>query len=171
MAQAPGPLRGLALAGALALSQAATGAPVQMELPHLDRTRFIKLADYENRPMVLNFWSSECPHCLQELPSLFVLAQRHPQYQFLGIAADQRHAAQRVLAGLRPTFPQLLAPPPQSAQLLRRLGNAAGVLPFTLVLDPRHEACARHVGEPSAAWLGAALRRCAEPTRQGLAGP
>ena len=147
------------------VAAASCGLPVAaapamgLELPMLDGTTFVTLDDYAGRPVLLNFWGSECPPCLAELPLLFAQAPRHPQLQFLGIAVDQRPAAARFLARLQPSYPQLVAST-RPEVLLRRFGNKAGALPYTVVLDGRHEVCASRLGEVDAAWIAAAAQTC-----------
>ena len=88
-----------AVVAAASCSLPVAAAPAMgLELPMLDGTTFVTLDDYAGRPVLLNFWGSECPPCLAELPLLFAQAPRHPQLQFLGIAVDQRPAAARFLA-------------------------------------------------------------------------
>ena len=146
---------------AAATCHASVAAPpvMALELPTLDGTTFVTLDDYAGRPVLLNFWGSECPPCIAELPLLFAQAPRHPQMQFLGIAVDQRAAAARFLARMRPSYPQLVAST-QPEVLLRRFGNKAGALPFTVVVDARHEVCASRLGEVDAAWIAAAAQAC-----------
>jgi thiol-disulfide isomerase/thioredoxin len=147
---------------AAATCNVSVAAPPAMalELPMLDGTTFVALDGYAGRPVLLNFWGSDCPPCMAELPVLFAQAPRHPQLQFLGIAVDQRAAAARFLARLQPTYPQLVASTRPEA-LLRRFGNKAGALPYTVVLDARHEVCASRLGEVDADWITAAAQACA----------
>lgn len=159
--------KGMAALGLLAACAWSVAAPPAMtlELPMLDGTAFVRLDDYAGRPVLLNFWGSECPPCVAELPLLFAQAPRHPGLQFLGIAVDQRAAASRFLARLQPTYPQLVAPT-QPEALLRRFGNKSGALPFTVVVDARREVCASRLGEVDAAWIAAAAQACgAAPAR------
>jgi thiol-disulfide isomerase/thioredoxin len=157
-------LRVMAALGLTAVCGWSVAAPPAMalDLPKLDGTAFVRLDDYAGRPVLLNFWGSECPPCIAELPTLFAQAQRHPGLQFLGIAVDQRAAAARLLGGMRPTYPQLLAVAGLEV-LMRRFGNPAGTLPYTAMLDARHRVCMRHLGAVDAAWLAAAARACAAP--------
>lgn len=141
---------------------ASAGPVLEFELPRLDGTAFMRLADHAGRPVLLNFWGSECPPCVRELPVLFTQAVQHPQVQFLGIAVDQRSAAARFLQRLTPTYPQLLAAS-QPEVLLRRFGNKTGALPYTVVLDAGHAWCASRLGEVDAAWVSATLQACARP--------
>ena len=78
-----------ALAAACAAALAASPA-MTLELPRLDGTAFVRLDDHAGRPVLLNFWGSECGPCIVEMPLLFTEALRHPGLQFLGIAVDQR---------------------------------------------------------------------------------
>jgi thiol-disulfide isomerase/thioredoxin len=160
-------LRGMAALGLVAVCGWAIATPPAMalELPKLDGTAFVRLDDYAGRPVLLNFWGSECPPCIAELPLLFAQAQRHTGLQFLGVAVDQRAAATRFMARLQPTYPQLFASN-QPEVLMRRFGNKAGALPFTVVVDARHEVCASRLGEVDAAWIAAAAQACgAVPAR------
>lgn len=154
-------LRLMAALGLAAVCGWSAAAPPAMtlELPGLDGTTFVRLDDYAGRPMLLNFWGSECPPCIAELPLLFAQAQRHQGMQFLGIAVDQRAAATRFLARFQPTYPQLVAAA-RPEVLMRRFGNKTGVLPFTVVVDARHEICASRRGEVDAAWIAAAFQIC-----------
>ena len=147
------------------------GAPAAMALtlPALDGARFVQLADFSGRPVLLNFWGSECPPCIHEMPLLFALAPRHPGLQFLGIAVDQRASAARFLARLQPSYPQLLATS-QPEVLLRRFGNKLEALPYSVVLNARHEVCMTRLGEIDAAWVDGAAAACGavgapQPTR------
>jgi thiol-disulfide isomerase/thioredoxin len=146
---------------ALAPPQLHAATPVMtLQLPMLDGSKFVQLADFAGRPVVLNFWGSECPPCLQEMPLLFSQAQDHRAVQFLGIAVDARASAERFLARLAPTYPQLIASM-QAEVLMRRFGNKLGGLPFTVVLDAQHRLCVSRLGEVDAPWLSAALAGCA----------
>lgn len=148
---------------------AGAAAAMDLTLPALDGSRFVQLADFTGRPVLLNFWGSECPPCIHEMPLLFALAPRHPGLQFLGIAVDQRASAARFLARLQPSYPQLLATS-QPEVLLRRFGNKLGALPYTVVLNARHEVCMTRLGEIDAAWVDGAAAACGavgapQPTR------
>lgn len=140
------------------LSMAASPS-MNFELPRLDGSAFVRLNDYAGRPVLLNFWGSECPPCVAELPLLFSQAQRHPGIQFVGIAVDQRATATRFLARMQPTYPQLIALT-QPDVLMRRFGNKLGGLPYTVIVNGQHEICTSHLGEVNEQWLSSAIAAC-----------
>ena len=69
------------------------------------------LSAYKGRVVVLNFWSTTCPPCVQELPSLNELHKEQKQAGLvvLGIALDPAEKPVRELVGkLRIEFPTML---------------------------------------------------------------
>jgi len=54
-----------------------------------DGTRTVHLADYRGKVVLLNFWFSSCPPCLEELPSLEALHQQMPQVVILAVSVDE----------------------------------------------------------------------------------
>lgn len=69
------------------------------------------LSAYKGKVVILNFWSTTCPPCVQELPSLNDLykAQRQAGLLILGIALDPAEKPVRELAGkLKLEFPLML---------------------------------------------------------------
>ncbi len=144
----------------VALPARSAETPLNFELPLLDGSKFVRLADFDGRAVLLNFWGSECPPCIKEMPLLFAQAQVYPGVQFLGIAVDEKARAERFLARLPPGYPQLIAQR-QPEVLMRRFGNRLGALPFTVLLDARHRLCASRLGEVDAPWIAQAVAACA----------
>ncbi|MGE0920039.1 peroxiredoxin family protein [Trichlorobacter lovleyi] len=69
------------------------------------------LSGYKGKLVLLNFWSTNCPPCVQELPSLNDLYKEQKQAGLLvlGIALDPAEKPVRELAGkLRLEFPVVL---------------------------------------------------------------
>ena len=136
-----------------------TNQAQEFELARIDGAHFVRLSDFPNQAVLVNFWSRDCPPCIEEIPLLDRMALRNPRVQFLGISVDQRTAAYRFLMILQPGYPQLLAPITPDG-LARRLGNPTGALPYTVVLDRRHRLCRSHSGALDQGWLDSALKTC-----------
>lgn len=95
----------------------------------------VALRSFAGRPLLLNFWATWCPPCVQELPLLDAFYREHAAsgWQVLGLALDQDAAVRRFLQRLPLQFPVLLAAA-GGADLARSLGNLSGGLPFSVVL-------------------------------------
>jgi cytochrome c biogenesis protein CcmG, thiol:disulfide interchange protein DsbE len=60
-----------------------------------DSRHTIRLADYRGKVVILNFWASWCPPCLEEFPSLIQLQREMPQIAVLAISFHDDEAAYR----------------------------------------------------------------------------
>jgi thiol-disulfide isomerase/thioredoxin len=88
------------------------------------------------RAVLINYWASWCEPCLREMPLLDHLAARQVAGgpQVVGIALDAPAAVEGFLARTPVRFPILIeAPGPKDSSV--RLGNAPGILPFTVLVD------------------------------------
>ncbi len=114
-----------------------------------DRTR-LSLKTFAGKPLVLNFWATWCPPCVEELPLLdrFYQENSHNGWQVLGIAADQLNAVQTFLGRTPVRFPVGLAGM-QGIELSKTLGNMSGGLPFTVVLGSSGQVLHRKIGRLS----------------------
>ena len=110
----------------------------------------LPLAGFQGRPLLLNFWATWCPPCVQELPLLDAFYRENSAigWQVLGIAIDRIEPVQAFLQRSPVAFPVALAGVP-GAELGRALGNQAGGLPFTVVLDAKAEVRHRKMGQIS----------------------
>lgn len=110
----------------------------------------LRLSELRGQRLVLNFWATWCPPCVEELPMLdtFFQAQRGRGWQVVGLAVDQLAPVQRFLQARPLSFPVGLAGTP-GVDLSRALGNASGGLPFTVVFDASGEVVQRKLGKLS----------------------
>ena len=91
---------------------------------------------WAGNPTLVNLWASWCAPCLKEMPELqaFASEQAANGVQVVGIALDDAASVQAMLQRLAITYPNLIdAPGPADAGV--RLGNPAGVLPYSILVS------------------------------------
>lgn len=95
----------------------------------------VKLADYHGRFLLLNFWATWCPPCIQEMPSMERLHQRLTGRGLAVLAISQdsedREHVQEFVRRLKLNFPVALDPE-------QTVGESYGVhdLPSTFLISP-----------------------------------
>lgn len=117
-----------------------------IRLPDRDG-RVRALAEWQGRPLLINFWAPWCSPCIEEMPLLDAFAAREAAngVQVVGIALDEPAAVERFLGATPVAYPILLdrvAPDDSSAQL----GNALGVLPYSVLVDASGRVLAQKAG-------------------------
>lgn len=108
----------------------------------------LRFETLRGKPLLLNFWATWCPPCVEELPMIDRFFRDHAAngWQVVGLAIDQPSAVRKFLERTPVTFPNGLAGL-QGTELVKQLGNTSGGLPFTLVLDASGKAVARKMGK------------------------
>jgi thiol-disulfide isomerase/thioredoxin len=116
----------------------------------------LPMTRFRNGPLLVNFWATWCPPCIEELPMIngFFHKQRAKGWQVLGLAVDQQVAVERFLVRQPLDFPVALAGL-AGTELSRSLGNLSGGLPFTVVFDTGGQVRQRKMGKLSTADLAA----------------
>jgi len=94
------------------------------------------LAQWRGKVMVVNFWATWCPPCLKEIPEFVRMQEKlGPRgLQFVGIAIDNRDKVREFAAKFRINYPILIGEM-EGIDLVRRVGNDRGGLPFTVIVD------------------------------------
>jgi len=96
----------------------------------------LSMQTLRGKPLLLNFWATWCPPCIDELPLLdrFYKENTSKSWQVLGLAIDQPSAVRNFLGKMPVSFPVAMAGL-NGTELGKSLGNLAGGLPFTVVMD------------------------------------
>jgi peroxiredoxin len=120
------------------------------------------LAQWRGRPLVVNFWATWCPPCVEEMPDLQQVreAYRDRGVEVIGIGIDSATRIAAFRDKHRITLPLLVAGVGGS-DLNRALGNGNGALPYTVLIGADGRIRERHLGqvrpEQLQQWLEAAI--------------
>lgn len=97
------------------------------------------LAEWQGRPMVINFWATWCLPCVEELPILVKFAglPRFSDVAVIGIAMDSPKDVQAFLKTHPIPYTILQESQGIADNLGGRLGNPAGSLPFSAIVNRR----------------------------------
>jgi thiol-disulfide isomerase/thioredoxin len=135
------------LAGALLL-QSRTGAAALLSTTYPDLSgRPRRLLEWQGRALLVNFWATWCAPCREEMPMLAEMRQTYSRkgVEFVGIGIDPASKIAEFSKSHPVTYPLLVADS-RAIDLMRSLGNSAGGLPFTVVLDRRGAVGYRRLG-------------------------
>ena len=114
----------------------------------------LPLSRFANRPLVLNFWATWCPPCVEEMPELSSLHDElAPKgLAMLGIGIDSAAKIAEFSKKSPVSYPLVVAGM-GGTELSRRFGNTTGALPFTVLIDRRGGIAHRTLGRVDIARL------------------
>ncbi|MGD2140835.1 MAG: TlpA disulfide reductase family protein [Burkholderiales bacterium] len=105
------------------------------------------IGNWKGKVLVVNFWATWCPPCLEEIP-IFVRLQRQmgeQGLQFVGIAVDKHDKVAAFVRENGVNYPVMIGQL-DAIELAESAGNTSGGLPYTLVFDREGRIVSRHAG-------------------------
>lgn len=105
--------------------------------------RVHRLADYKGRWVLVNFWATWCPPCLEEMPDLQRLHEARKDLVVIGIAMQYRDPeyVKKFAEDMLVSYPIVLG----DERIARQVGPVPG-LPTSYLYDPSGKQVAYHVG-------------------------
>jgi len=123
-----------------------TGPMLKASLPDLSGTPQ-QIGNWKGKVLVVNFWATWCPPCLEEIPHFVRLQERlgGQGLQFVGIAIDEADKVRAFAQKYAINYPVMIGQV-DAIELSKTAGNKAGGLPYTLILDRSGEVVSQHYG-------------------------
>lgn len=117
----------------------------------------LALSSFQGKPLLINFWATWCPPCVKEMPELDRFSQvfKVKGWHVIGLAIDSPTPVKAFLSKVGVGFDIGLAGM-GGTELSQTLGNDAGGLPFTVLIDAQGRIRQRKAGgthfDELAAW-------------------
>ncbi len=122
-----------------------------------------KLSDYRGKWVVVNYWATWCPPCLEEIPELIAFHKDHHAKDavVLGVNLEDLPAGQlnAFTERLKMNYPVLRSEFTMDTPL-----GARPAMPTTYIINPHGEKAARQVGPVTAKMLESYIARKQMPT-------
>jgi thiol-disulfide isomerase/thioredoxin len=110
----------------------------------------ISADEWRGKVLVVNFWASWCPPCIEEMPTLDLLQAEFlsKNVLFVGIGIDSPSNIRQFLETTPVSYPIVMGGLEGSA-LSKQMGNAQGALPYTIVINAKGIATSSKLGKIS----------------------
>ena len=102
---------------------------------------------WHGKPILLNFWATWCPPCIEEMPMLDAAHRADGSgLTVIGVALDEGGEVQKFLAKNPVRYPILLAGEGAEVDLSTTYGNAKSVLPYSVLIGRDGQILAQKFG-------------------------
>jgi thiol-disulfide isomerase/thioredoxin len=105
-------------------------------------------AQWRGKVLVVNFWASWCPPCVEEMPALDQLQREYMQQNvvFVGIGIDSPSNIREFLEKTPVSYPILIGGLVGSS-LSKQMGNTQGALPYTVIINSKGKSTFTKLGK------------------------
>ncbi|HBH11624.1 MAG: Alkyl hydroperoxide reductase/ Thiol specific antioxidant/ Mal allergen [Clostridiales bacterium 38_11] len=104
----------------------------EFELEDLDGN-IVKLVDLKGKNVLLNFWATWCPFCIDEMPDLQLLYEKYKDDNFIVLAVNVQESAEKARSYLEETGIELPVLLDKDSRIAALYG--ANSIPLTIVIN------------------------------------
>ena len=110
----------------------------------------VETQKWQGKVLVVNFWASWCPPCVEEMPALDKLQQEFLQQNvlFVGIGIDSPSNIREFLSKTPVSYPIVIGGL-EGSNLSKQMGNSQGALPYTIIINAKGKASYSKLGKIS----------------------
>ena len=107
----------------------------EIKLPGLDGSQQ-DIAHLRGRLVLVNFWATWCPPCLEEIPVFLSMRKKYSAagFEVLGVSIDSVHKVKQYRETMKINYP-LLDGENSGNALMQSMGNNIGGLPYSVLFD------------------------------------
>ncbi len=121
--------------------------------------KLVNTEEWRGKVLVVNFWASWCPPCVEEMPALDKLQREFASQNvlFVGIGIDSPSNIREFLAKTPVSYPIVIGGL-EGSNLSKQMGNSQGALPYTIVINAQGKATSSKLGKISEEELRKAIK-------------
>ena len=110
----------------------------------------INTEEWQGKVLVVNFWASWCPPCVEEMPVLDKLQKEFLSQNvlFVGIGIDSPSNIREFLEKTPISYPIVIGGM-EGSNLAKQMGNAQGALPYTVIINAKGQSSNSKLGKIS----------------------
>ena len=106
--------------------------------------------DWRGKVLVVNFWASWCPPCVEEMPTLDQISKEYAAKNvlFVGIGIDSPFNVREFLQKTPVSYPIVIGGL-EGSNLAKQMGNSQGALPYTVIINSNGKSSFTKLGKIS----------------------
>ena len=142
-------------------SSLAFAQPKDLELFSIRSGESVRLSQLPPQITLINFWRSDCPPCVKELPMLIESTSKLG-FRLMTISVQTLSETKSFWQAIpgNPSQHIALIAPSNPNGLLRRFGNKSGAIHHSVLLNAQNEICSIRTGEINEKWIAENLLKC-----------